>query len=232
VDIDSPGGAIDPSDIIYQRLRRFREDTGKPVVANMNGVAASGGYYIAAAADRIIAHPSCITGSIGVIIQSLNVAGLFEKVGVDLVTLTSGPNKDLLNPGREMNEEERRILMGVVDDAYESFVQAVATGRGLELDAVRAAGDGRIYTARQALALDLIDRVGYREELLEELRAAAGVERVEVVEHKLPAKIWDILELGFESLARRASPTARLEDSLDDWLPLEPGLYYLWRPGL
>ncbi len=232
LDIDSPGGAIDPSDVIFHELRRFREETGKPVVANMNGMAASGGYYIAAAADRIVAHPSCITGSIGVIIQSLNMAGLFEKVGLELVTLTSGPNKDLLNPGRPLREEEREILMGIVDDAYESFVHAVATGRGMDPDVVREIGDGRIYTARQAEALGLVDRVGYEEELLEELRATAGVERVDVLQHELPTRIWEMLGLDLEGIARRlSSPRAPLSRTIE-YYDLAPGLYYLWQPGI
>ena len=230
IDIDSPGGAIDPSDIIWHELRSFRERTGLPIIANLNGVAASGGYYIAVAADRIVAHPSCITGSIGVIVQALNYSGLLEKVGVELVTLTSGPNKDLLNPGRPMKEEERKILMGVVDDAYASFVGAVAEGRGLEMARVRELGDGRIYTARQAVANGLIDRVGYREDLLEELRLAAGVERVAVIEHSTPSPIWDLLAMGGQAIAQRGgSPLGiRALERLD----IEPGLYYLWQPGL
>ncbi len=230
IDIDSPGGAIDPSDIVFHELRRFREETGLPVIANLNGVAASGGYYIAVAADRIIAHPSCITGSIGVIIQAFNYAGLLEKVGLKLQTLTSGPNKDLLNPGRPMNDAERAILMSVIDDAYDSFVDAVSTGRGMDEAVVRELADGRIYTARQAEANGLIDRIGYESDLLDELRQAAGVERVAVLQYEPPSRLWDILGMGLEGIARRASPLAgvRALERLD----LDPGLYYLWQPGI
>jgi len=231
LDIDSPGGAIDPSDILFHELRRFREETGKPVIAQLNGVAASGGYYVAVAADRIVAHPSCITGSIGVIIQSWNAAGLFDKLGVELTTLTSGPNKDLLNPGRPLREEERKILMGLVQDAYESFVGAVAEGRGMDPGLIRDLGDGRIYTARQALENGLIDRIGYQSELLEELRQAAGVQRVDVVQHRLPSRFWEFLEMGLEGRGRRSDPASRLDKAFER-LQLEPGLYYLWHPGL
>ncbi len=230
LDIDSPGGEVDPSDVIYQRLRRFTADTGKPVVARMNGLAASGGYYVAMGASRILAHPSCLTGSIGVIIQSWNAAGMFEKVGLELVTLTSGPNKDLLNPGKPMSKEHRAIIQGIVDDAYGAFVAAVATGRGLDSTRVRALADGRIYTARQAQALGLIDAVGYEEELLDMLRDVAGTEAVRVVEHRTRPPLWDRLAEGLEGrLAGAAAPTARLERRLADLAPA-PGLYYLW-PG-
>lgn len=230
VDIDSPGGAVDPSDVIYQRLRRFTADTGKPVVARMNGVAASGGYYVAMGASRILAHPSCLTGSIGVIIQTWNATGLFDKLGVELYTQTSGPNKDLLNPGRPVSKEHRAIIQGIVDDAYASFVAAVATGRGLDSARVRELADGRIYTARQAQALGLIDAVGYEEELLDMLREVAGSEEVRVIEHRTREPLWDRLAESLEGrLAGAAAPAARLEQRIAAIAPA-PGLYYLW-PG-
>ncbi len=229
VDIDSPGGAVDPSDVIFHQLMQFKASTGKPVVARMNGIAASGGYYIAVAGDRIMAHPSTLTGSIGVIMQSLNMAGLFDKMGLDLVTLTSGPNKDLLNPGREMTEEEREILMGVIDETHEQFVQAVATGRDMDLETLRPLADGRIYTSRQALEHGLIDDIGYEEDLLDILRQVSGAETVEVVRHKLPSKLWDILDMGLESAARHFRPESQMK--VFEYLDREPGLYYLWEPG-
>lgn len=230
VDIDSPGGAVDPSDVIYQRLRRFSADTGKPVVARMNGLAASGGYYVAMGASRILAHPSCLTGSIGVIIQSWNAAGLFEKLGLELHTQTSGPNKDLLNPGKPVSKEHQAIIQGIVEDAYGAFVAAVAAGRGLDSLRVRELADGRIYTARQALALGLVDAVGYEEELLDMLREVSGSESVRVVEHRTRQPLWDRLAQGLEGrLAGTAAPAARLERRLDAIAPA-PGLYYLW-PG-
>jgi protease-4 len=230
LDIDSPGGAVDPSDVIFQKLRRFREETGKPVVARLNGLAASGGFYVAVAADRIVAHPSCLTGSIGVIMQSFNFAGLFDRYGVELVTLTSGPNKDLLNPGRPMREEERAILMGIIGETYEQFVDAVAAGRGMDAAVVRAVADGRVWTARQALDLGFVDRVGYEEDLLAEMRDLAGVERVAVVRHRLPSKFWELLELSAANLAGRRQPASVLEALTRQ--RRAPGLYYLWDPQL
>ncbi len=230
LDIDSPGGAVDPSDVIFHELRRFTEDTGKPVVARMNGMAASGGFYIAMGATKIMAHPSCLTGSIGVIIQSWNGTGMLEKLGLELITLTSGPNKDLLNPGKPMSDEHREIIQGIVDDAYDSFVGAVTTGRGLDESLVRELADGRIYTARQALELELIDAVGYEEDLLAMLREVAGVESVEVLDHKLPSPLWEMLEMGMSSFADRLRPGAELEARVNEHV-LDPGLYYLWRPS-
>lgn len=229
LDIDSPGGAVDPSDLIYHKLMAFKARTGKPVIARLNGLAASGGFYVAVAADRIIAHPSTLTGSIGVIMQSLNYAGLFDKVGLDLVTLVSGPNKDLLNPGREMTDEEREILMSVIDEVYGNFVGAVAEGRGMEIEQVRELADGRIFTSRQALDGGLIDAIGYEEDLLALLREAGGGESVDVVRHKLPSKIWDLFDLAMQSAARHFRPESRL--SVFERLDREPGLYYLWEPG-
>lgn len=230
LDIDSPGGAVDPSDVIFRRVRRFREETGKPVVARLNGLAASGGFYVAVAADRIVAHPSCLTGSIGVIMQSFNFAGLFDRHGVELVTLTSGPHKDLLNPGRPMRESEREILMGIIDETYEQFVQAVALGRGMEAAAVREVADGRVWTAGQALDLGFVDRVGYEEDVLAEMRDLAGVASVAVVRHKLPGKIWELLELSAANLAGRGRPASALESLVGP--RRAPGLYYLWDPQL
>lgn len=228
LDIDSPGGAVDPSDVIFHQLMEFKANTDKHVVARMNGMAASGGYYIAVAGDKIIAHPSTLTGSIGVIMQSMNMAGLFDKVGLDLVTLTSGPNKDLLNPGREMTEEERDILMGIIDETYEQFVGAVSLGRGMDMEVLRPLADGRIYTAGQALDNGLIDAIGYEEDLLDILREVSGAETVEVVSHKLPSKLWDLLDMGLESAARHFRPES--QSKLFDYLDREPGLYYLWEP--
>jgi len=230
LDIDSPGGAVDPSDVIFHKLMEFKTRTGKPIVVRMNSLAASGGYYIASAGDRILAHPSTLTGSIGVIMQSMNMTGLFDKLGLDLVTLTSGPNKDLLNPGRKMTDEEREILMGVIMETYEQFVGAVAEGRGMDREAVRALADGRIYTARQALDGGLIDAIGYEEELLDLMREVSGASTVEVVRHKLPSKIWDLFDLGMASAARHFRPESQLRALKG--LDREPGLYYLWEPGM
>lgn len=164
--INSPGGAVTASDIMHQDLLNFRAETRKPVVACFMDVAASGGYYIATACDLIYAHPTTVTGSIGVIMSLYNASGLMTKLGVTSDPIKSGANKDLANPARPMTDEERGILQNVVNSFHNQFVQVVAVGRNLPEERVRALADGRIYTGVEAKALGLVDEVGYLEDAL------------------------------------------------------------------
>src|SRR5205823_7348630 len=153
--INSPGGAVTGSDIMYQEVLNFRQDTGKPVVACMMDVAASGAYYIAMGCDKVYAHPTTVTGSIGVIMSLYNASGLFIKLGVSSEPIKSGPNKDIGNPGRPMTDEERAILQGMVNGFYDQFVKVVVRGRSLPEPQVRALADGRVYTGIEAKRLGL-----------------------------------------------------------------------------
>ena len=157
--IDSPGGGVVPSQEIYNAVKRARQE-GKKVVASMGSVAASGGYYVAAAADLIVANPGTMTGSIGVKMEFANIEKLLEKIGVKGMVVKSGEYKDVGSPFREMTENERSILQGVIDDVQTQFVMAVAEGRKLPEADVRAIADGRIFTGQQALALKLVDQLG------------------------------------------------------------------------
>src|SRR5437773_8529847 len=157
--INSPGGVVGPTQEVYAAIRRLRK-AGKPVVASLGAVAASGGYYIAAAADRIYANPGTLTGSIGVIMQLANVEGLFKKIGVDYVVVKAGEHKDIGNPARPMSPEERRILQSLLDDVHAQFIDAVAQGRHLDRAAVMAFSDGRIVSGAQARALRMVDVLG------------------------------------------------------------------------
>ncbi|MGH7365265.1 MAG: signal peptide peptidase SppA [Candidatus Rokuibacteriota bacterium] len=172
--IDSPGGVVAPTQEIFTAVRRVRE-ANKPVVASMGSVAASGGYYVAAAADRIFASPGTLTGSIGVVMQLANVEGLLKKVGVEYVVVKAGTYKDVGNFARAMTPEERRILQSLLDDIYEQFIAAVAEGRGLELQAVRAFAEGRIYSGRQAQDLRMVDDLGGLEDAIEAAAKMAGL---------------------------------------------------------
>jgi protease-4 len=165
--INSPGGAVTASDIMYQDLLRFRRDTCKPVVACMMDVAASGGYYISMACDRVYAHPTTVTGSIGVIMSLYNAHGLFEKIGLASNPIKSGPNKDLGNPGRPMTEEERQILQGIVNGFYDQFVAVVVKGRNLPEERIRALADGRVYMGLDARKLGLVDEIGYLDDAIQ-----------------------------------------------------------------
>ncbi|MCE9615498.1 MAG: signal peptide peptidase SppA [Lentisphaerae bacterium] len=162
LDVDSGGGGITASDILYQALMDFRAaQDGRVVVAIFGDVAASGAYYIALAADHIVARPTTVTGSIGVLMQSLNARQLGDKIGVHDVTIKSGRNKDLLNPLEDLTEEQRALLQGIVDDLYARFVGLVAERRDLPEDKVREFADGRVITSAEALRLGLIDEIGY-----------------------------------------------------------------------
>jgi protease IV len=157
--IDSPGGGVASSQEIYDEVRRIQAG-GKLMVASLGSVAASGGYYVACAASRIFAHAGTVTGSIGVIVQLANAEELLRKIGLEPVVITSGPFKDSGSPMRAMRPEERQVFQALVDDVYQQFVEAVAQGRNLAVADVRQAADGRVYTGRQAKALQLVDDLG------------------------------------------------------------------------
>ena len=158
--IDSPGGAVVPSQEIFAEVRKTRAEGKMKVVTSMGNVAASGGYYIAAATDRIVANPGTLTGSIGVIMELANVKGLLEKVGVQSVVIKSGRHKDMASPFRAMTPEDRALLQTVLDDVHAQFIDAVATGRSLQLEQVKTLADGRIFTGKQAQTVNLVDELG------------------------------------------------------------------------
>lgn len=172
--IDSPGGSVGPSQEIYQAVMKLRET--KPVVASLGNLAASGGYYIASGCHPIIANPGTLTGSIGVIMAVRNVKKLADWAGVRETVIKSGPYKDIANPLRGVEPEERAILQAMVDDVHRQFVAAVAEGRGMTEDAVREVADGRLYSGAQALALGLVDTLGGYEEAVAQAARAAGID--------------------------------------------------------
>jgi len=199
--IDSPGGGVVPSQEIHDAVQRVRTKQNKTVVASMGTVAASGGYYIAAAADRIVANPGTLTGSIGVIMEMVNLEGLLHKVGVEGVVIKSGRYKDVGSPFRKMDPEERRILQSVMDDVHEQFIEAVAEGRSLDVKDVRPLADGRIFTGRQAVDADLVDELG---DLDDAIRIAADMVGIEgeptLVEPKKRFSIKEIIDSRIQGL--------------------------------
>lgn len=193
--IDSPGGGVVPSQEIHDAVMLVRSKHQKKIVASMGSVAASGGYYIAAATDHILANPGTITGSIGVIMELANLQGLLKKVGVKSVVLKSGRHKDLASPFRKMSEEDRRILQGVLDDIHHQFIEAVAEGRSLALDDVRLMADGRIFTGRQAKEMKLVDGLGNLEDAIAMAAELAGIEgEPKVVEPRKRFSIREFVE--------------------------------------
>jgi len=172
--INSPGGAVAPSQEIYQEVERAAAI--KPVVASMGAVAASGGYYVAAPCKVIYANPGSVTGSIGVIMNLSNIEKLMEKIGMSPMVIKTGKFKDIGSPYRPMSEEDRKLLQSVANDILATFIEDVAKGRGMEPDYVRSLADGRIFTGSQAVDLKLVDKLG---NLRDAIEAAARMAKMD-----------------------------------------------------
>ena len=172
--INSPGGGVAPSQEIFSEIRKTV--SSKTVVASMGSVAASGGYYVAAAADKIVANPGTITGSIGVIMAYTNFEELLNKIGLAPVVIKSGKYKDIGSPTREMTDEEKKILQQFTDDVHQQFINAIATGRKMEKSVVESIADGRIITGETAKSLGLVDNLGNLEDALSLAGELAGIE--------------------------------------------------------
>lgn len=181
--VNTPGGGVVESAEIHDKLVQMITEEEKPVYVSMGAMAASGGYYISAPATKIFATPETITGSLGVIMQSINYSGLAEQLGVDFVTIKSGKHKDIMSPSREMTDEERDILQNMLDNTFDGFVNVIANGRGMSEAEVRKIADGRIYDGIQAKELNLIDDFGYLEDVIEMMRSEQDLEGAEVVRY-------------------------------------------------
>ncbi len=229
--INSPGGSVTASDLMHSEVMHFKQRTGgqRPVVAVLMDVAASGGYYIACSADEIVASPTTVTGSVGVIMQMINFSGTMSRIGITADAIKSGPMKDAGSPLREMKPEEREIFQSLVNQFYDRFVQVVASGRPkLDEKQVREIADGRVWSAPQALELGIIDRVGTLRDALVDVKQKIGAKRVRVVTYKRP--------LGWKPNIYAQSPTGPTQfnminlDLRADWLHPEPQFLYLWTP--
>ncbi len=206
--IDSPGGGVAPSQEIYNAVKRVRRENNKTVVASMGTVAASGGYYIAVATDRILANPGTLTGSIGVIMQTANVQGLLEKIGVKSVVVKTGKFKDLGSPFRPMVEEERQLLESVMNDTLSQFIEAVAEGRSMDTAEVEQLADGRVFTGRQARSVLLIDEIGDLQDAIKLAGELGGIEGTpRVLETTKPFSFQELLESTFLGGIRSLAPS-------------------------
>ncbi|HMA54429.1 MAG TPA: signal peptide peptidase SppA [Acidobacteriota bacterium] len=226
--LDTPGGEVTASDIIYHEILRFKERTGRPVIGLMMSVAASGGYYIASACDLIVAHPSTLTGSIGVISIFPSVESLMSKVGVKVNVIKSGPAKDSGSPFRDMTEDEKKMFQGIIDEYYEGFLAVVAKGRKgkIAAESLRTIADGRVYTAPQALKLGLIDGVGYFEDAFGKARDLASIERAKLVSYTYFPKTKT--NIYAQQLGSFSPLEAKVVESMLG--ALKTGFYYLWLP--
>lgn len=225
--INSPGGTVTGSDIIYDRLMRFKTERDVPLFVQMMDVAASGGYYAALAGDTIIASPTTVTGSIGVVFTSVSLEGLMDKIGVRNQTVVSGKMKDIGSPLRTMTAAERQVLDSLVGDMQQRFVGLVRERRQNLTDEMKAQMvDGRVFSAQQALACGLVDDIGYLDATIGRAKQAAGVREAKVIRYRRADEYAD-------SLYARASfgaPQINLLNFNLEALPRTPSFLYLWSP--
>lgn len=194
VRIDSPGGGVVAAQEIYNAVLNARKE-GKKVVASMGSVAASGGYYIAAAADKVVANPGTLTGSIGVKMEFASLEKLLEKIGVKGMVIKAGEYKDIGSPYRDMTPQEKKLLQTVIDDVHQQFIEAVAQGRRLKKEDVRSIADGRIFTGRQAMELKLVDELGDLDSSIRIAAEMAGIKgKPRVVSSDKKVRLFDYLK--------------------------------------
>jgi len=220
VEVDSPGGAITPSDEIYEALMRFREgDEERKVLVFMRDLAASGGYYVAIAGDYLMAEPTTIVGSIGVIMQSINMKGLSEKIGIHDVTIKSGDNKDFLNPFQDVDPAQVALLQGMIDEMHERFAGLVQERRGLSDETMDSMADGRIWSSDDALENGFIDGLGYWDEAVHQMAELLDEEEIKVVRYTREVDLWTAF-----SRVQNPLSVPRVLDSTT------PRFLYLWKP--
>jgi protease IV len=226
LEVNSPGGGVTASDEMHQSILDFREQTGLPVVVSMGDVAASGGYYISTAADRIVANETTLTGSLGVIFALTDFSELADRYGVEQEVVKSGEFKDMGSSFRDLTPEEREILQSIVDESYDEFVGVIVEGRGLPEAKVREIADGRVYSGEQAKELGLVDSFGGLDEAVEVSRDLANIREATVVRYvEKPTFV--------ETLMARFAPQEPevLQIAEEAGLTLEPKPYYLYLPS-
>lgn len=208
--VDSPGGAVAPSQEIYEEVRKAAGK--KPVVVSMGSIAASGGYYISSPATKIFANPGTLTGSIGVIMEIPNIEGLMNKVGIKTDVIKSGRHKDIASVFRGRSKEEREILQAVLDDVHEQFITAVAEGRKMIPDDVKKIADGRVFTGRQAQKIGLVDEIGNLEDAIKAASKLAGIKgEPQVVAKKEKFSLIELLRGQFPKELTELFPTLRIK---------------------
>ena len=233
LEINSPGGSTTASDILYHEIERFKEKTNAKVVAAFMDLAASGGYYIALPADLIVADPTAVTGSIGVIMITPKVAGLMEKIGVAVEVTKSGSEKDMGSPFRTSTPEEQKILQELIGNLAGRFLSLVAKHRKLDSESLAGISTARIYGSEEALLLKLVDRIGYLDDALADAKHLAGLANdAKVIVYRRtkypndnvynPSSAWD-----------PGTGLSLIDLHIQEILPvLAPGFYYLWMPGM
>ncbi|MCG3127569.1 MAG: hypothetical protein CHACPFDD_02433 [Phycisphaerae bacterium] len=229
--INTPGGSVTASDMMHDEVRRFRGRTGKPVITCMMDLATSGGYYLACATDRIIAHPTSVTGSIGVIMIAPDLSGTMGKIGLRTNVIKSGALKDSGSPFREMNDQDRAVFQSMIDGMYARFLDVVAAGRTqLTREQIRELADGRVYTATEAKQKGLVDELGTLSDAIAAAKSACGLEGRSV----LVVQYAQSVDYRPNIYARSGEAPAQFNVfnvQLPDWLS-DPTPMYIWAPGL
>ena len=226
LEVNSPGGGVTASDEMHQGILDFKRSSGKPVVVSMGDVAASGGYYISTAADKIVANQTTLTGSLGVIFTLTDISGLANKYGVDQEVIKSGEFKDMGSSFRDLTPEERQILQSIVNEAYDKFVNVIVQGRNLPEGRVHEIADGRVYSGEQAKKLGLVDSFGGLDESAGIARKLAGIQEATVVRYVQRPSFFETL------LARLAPQKPEAVQVMEAaGIDLSPEPKYLYQPG-
>jgi len=241
--LNTPGGGVTASDLMYREVLHFKQQTGKPVVARMMDVCASGGTYLACAADDIVAHPTTVTGSIGVLVQTVTIKPALERWGVQPEAITSGPNKDIASPLGELTSEHRQLLQDMVDSYYQGFTNVLRASRGDKVDEhFEKLTDGRVITGTQARQWGLVDEVGDLRTAIEFAKARANLKHADVVMFHRPLRYVGSPyatahgdgvnpQANGQSQPMPAS-LLNLPQPMDRWFASTGGFYYLWQgPG-
>lgn len=227
--IDSPGGSVTASDRIYHMIRSFRQKHPIPVFALVEDIGASGAYYVAMGADEVWVHPTSIVGSIGVVVFNVGVTGLMNKVGVTDRSITSGEEKELGSPFRHMSQKDHEIFQNLVGDLYSQFLSVVSKSRQIPTEQLKPIADGRVYTATQAIKLHLVDRIGYRDDLVTHLERVMHVNKFELVRYQEPFLAGTGL---FGESSSIGSPVADPSLLIPMLKKLGPTPLYFWAPSL
>ncbi|MBC2181843.1 signal peptide peptidase SppA [Listeria sp. FSL L7-0233] len=208
--VNSPGGGVMESAQIRDKILQIKKERGIPFYVSMGSMAASGGYYISAPADKIFASKETLTGSLGVIMQSYDYSELMKKLGVSDNTIKSGEYKDIMSGTRPMTEDEKKIMQSMIDDSYNEFVKVVAKGRDMPIEQVRKIADGRIYDGRQAKEIGLIDEFGYQEDALEALKKEEGLSGATVIEYSAPEDFSSLFSVAAQKISGQNADISQL----------------------
>ncbi|WP_330501424.1 signal peptide peptidase SppA [Peribacillus frigoritolerans] len=223
--VNSPGGGVVESAEIHEKILDIKK-VKKPVYVSMGSMAASGGYYISAPADKIYASPETMSGSLGVIMHGYNYEKLAKKYGVEFETIKSGPHKDIMSPTREMTGEEREILQNMINNSYDQFVKVIADGRGMTEKEVREIADGRIYDGRQAKENHLIDDFGHLDDVIAAMKTDIGKKDAQVIRYTDEAGFGSLFSMGAQKMLGNDVETAVLTKILSS--SNSPRLMYLY----